>query len=31
VPAHKTTNITVTAGHDGVTLKAETLPPKPAS
>jgi type VI secretion system protein VasD len=31
VPAHKTTNITVTAGHDGVTLKAETPPPKPAS
>jgi type VI secretion system protein VasD len=32
IPAHKTTNITVTAGHDGLTLKAETLPsPKPAS
>lgn len=32
VPAHQTTNITVTAGHDGITLKAETLPPaKPAS
>jgi type VI secretion system protein VasD len=27
VPAHKTTNITVTAGHDGLMLKAETLPP----
>ncbi len=27
VPAHKTTNITVTAGHDGLTLKADTLPP----
>ncbi len=32
IPAHKTTNVTVTAGHDGLTLKAETLPsPKPAS
>jgi type VI secretion system protein VasD len=32
IPAHKTTNITVTAGHDGLTLKVETPPaPKPAS
>jgi type VI secretion system protein VasD len=32
IGAHKTTNITVTAGHDGLTLKAETLPPpKPGS
>ena len=32
IPAHKTTNITVTAGHDGVALKSETLPaPKPGS
>lgn len=31
IPAHKTTNITVTAGHDGITVKAETLPPKPGS
>ncbi len=31
VPANKTTNITVTAGHDGITVKAEPAPPKPAS
>ncbi len=33
IPAHRTTNITVSAGRDGVTVKAETLPlpppPKP--
>ncbi len=27
IPAHQTTNITVSAGHDGITLKAVTLPP----
>lgn len=27
IPAHQTTNITVTAGHAGVTVKAESLPP----
>ncbi len=32
IPAHQTTNVTVTVGHDGITVKAETLPPaKPAS
>ncbi len=31
VPAHQTTNITVTAGHDGITIKAVPVPPKPAS
>ena len=31
IPAHKTTNITVTASHDGITVKAEPAPPKPGS
>jgi type VI secretion system protein VasD len=31
IPAHKTTNITVTAGHDGITVKAEPAPPKSGS
>lgn len=32
IPAHQTTNVTVTVGHDGVTVKAEPVPPaKPAS
>jgi type VI secretion system protein VasD len=32
IPPHQVTNITVTAGHDGITLKAVTLPPaKPAA
>ena len=30
IEAHKTTNITVTAGRTGITVKAETLAPKPA-
>lgn len=29
IPAHKTTNITVSAGRDGVTVKAETVAPPP--
>jgi type VI secretion system protein VasD len=28
---HRTTNITITAGHDGITVKAETLPAKSGS
>jgi type VI secretion system protein VasD len=32
IPAHQTTNVAVTIGHGGITIKAETLPPaKPAS
>jgi type VI secretion system protein VasD len=32
IPPHQTTNITVTAGRSGITVKAETLPPsKPGS
>jgi len=33
IAPHKTTNLTVTAGHDGITLKAETAAPpaKPGS
>jgi type VI secretion system protein VasD len=31
IPAHQTTNITVTAGRDGLTVKAVTAPPPPKS
>jgi type VI secretion system protein VasD len=31
IPPHKTTNIVVTAGHDGVTVKSDTLPAKAGS
>ena len=27
IPPHQTTNLTVTAGHDGIAIKAVTLPP----
>lgn len=30
VPAHQTTTITVTAGADGLTVKAQSAPPPPA-
>ncbi len=28
IPAHQTTNLTITAGHDGIALKTATLPPQ---
>ena len=31
IAPHQTTNIIVTAGHDGITVKADTTPSKPAS
>ncbi|HKM64961.1 MAG TPA: type VI secretion system lipoprotein TssJ [Acidisphaera sp.] len=31
IPPHKTTDITVTAGRNGITLKVQTQPAKPAS
>lgn len=30
IPPHRTTTLTITAGHDGITLQAVTLPPQKA-